>query len=76
MHQADDGKIPDHLEALLRYEAERQGVTISEISRAALEAYLGEPSGRRRLGAACAGRRDSSDASQRIEEILAAELGR
>lgn len=69
-------KIPDQLDARLRHEAERQGVTIADISRAALEAYLGESSGRRRLGAAGAGRSGSGDVSQRIEEILAAEVGR
>ncbi|WP_295702184.1 CopG family transcriptional regulator [Lapillicoccus sp.] len=69
-------KIPDQLDARLRHEAERQGVTIADISRAALEAYLSEPSGPRRLGAAGAGRSGRSDVSERIEEILAGEVGR
>lgn len=66
-------KIPDALDARLRHEAERRHRTISEVSREALEAYFGEPSGRRILRAAGAGRSGHSDTSERIEEILAAE---
>ncbi|MDP5184893.1 CopG family transcriptional regulator [Blastococcus sp. BMG 814] len=69
-------KIPEALDARLRHEAARRGVTISEVSRAALEAYLDAPAGRRRLGAAGAGRSGREDISERIEEILAAEVGR
>lgn len=69
-------KIPDQLDARLRHEAERRGVTIADISREALEAYLGESSGRRRLLAAGAGHSGRSDVSERIEEILNAEVGR
>jgi len=68
-------KIPDALDARLRHEAERRGTTISKVSREALEAYLGETSGRRSLGAAKGGRSGRSDVSERIEEILAVELG-
>ena len=69
-------KIPESLDARLRHEAERRGVTISDISREALEAYLVGMRGRRRLGAAGAGRSGRSDVSERIEEILAAEVRR
>ncbi|TDE97256.1 ribbon-helix-helix protein, CopG family [Occultella glacieicola] len=68
-------KIPDALDARLRHEAERRGTTIAEVSREALEAYLGGPSTRRQLGAAAAGRSGRSDVSERIEEILASEVG-
>lgn len=67
-------KIPDELDARLRHEAELRGTTISDISRQALEAYFGGPSTRRRLGAAGAGHSGRSDISERIEEILAAEV--
>ena len=67
-------KIPDELDARLRHEAERRGVTISQITREALEARLG--GGARRLVAAGAGRSGRSDVSERIEEILAAEASR
>ena len=69
-------KIPEALDARLRHEAERRGVTISDVSREALEAYLMGPSSRRRLGAAKAGRSGRTDVSERIEEILAAEVQR
>lgn len=64
-------KVPDELDARLRHEARRRGVTVSEVVREALDAHLG---GRRRvLRAAGAGRSGSSDVSERIEEILQAE---
>lgn len=69
-------KLPDALDARLRHEAQRRGVTISQVSREALEAYLLGASGRRRLGAAKAGRSGRSDVSERIEEILATEARR
>ena len=67
-------KISESLDARLRHEAARHGVTIAEVSREALEAYLIGPPGRRRLGAARAGRSGHSDVSERIEEILGAEV--
>lgn len=69
-------KIPEALDARLRHEAERRQVTISEISREALEAYLDMQRGPRRLGAAAAGRSGRADISERIEEILAEEVPR
>ena len=69
-------KIPDVLDARLRHEAARRGTTIAQVSREALEAYLGSTSDRRQLGAAAAGRSGHTDVSERIEEILAAEVGR
>jgi predicted transcriptional regulator len=67
-------KLPDHLDAKLRHEAERRGITPSELTREAIEDHLGGP--RRRLRAAGSGRSGRDDISERIEEILAAEVGR
>jgi predicted transcriptional regulator len=68
-------KISEELDARLRHEAERKGVTVSELTREALEAYFQiEP--RRRLGAAAAGASGRDDISVRIEEILASEAAR
>ena len=64
-------KIPDELDARLRHEASRRDMTISELTREAIESHLG-PS--RRLGAAAAGRSGRSDVSERIEEIFAGEV--
>jgi predicted transcriptional regulator len=68
-------KISDELDAKLRHEAARRGVTISQVTRDALESYLGLNGGRRRLLAAAAGRSGYTDTSERIEEILAEEWG-
>jgi predicted transcriptional regulator len=67
-------KLPDDLDAKLRHEAQRQGTTIAEITRTALEAHLGTGT-RRRLGAASAGHSGQSDVSERIEEIIREEVG-
>ena len=67
-------KLPDALDALLRHEAERRGVTISEITREAVESYLG--GGRRQLRAAGAGRSGRTDISEKIEEILSSEAAK
>jgi len=66
-------KLPDELDARLRHEAQRRGATISELTREAIEAHLGG-SRRRRLLAAGAGASGHADISERIEEILAAEV--
>ena len=65
-------KLPDELDARLRHEAERRGMTISEVTREAIETHLVGPGGKRRLGTA--GRSGKSDVSHRIEEILRSEL--
>ena len=64
-------KLADELDARLRHEAQRRGMTISELTREAIETHLGA---RRHLGAAAAGRSGFSDVSERIEEILAGEV--
>jgi predicted transcriptional regulator len=62
-------KLPDDLDARLRHEAARRSMTISELTREAIEQHLGK----RRLLASGAGRSGHSDLSERIEEILQAE---
>ena len=66
-------KLPDDLDARLRHEARRRGVTIADVTRAALEEHLGVGR-RRRLGARASFRSGRSDISERIEEIIAAEI--
>jgi hypothetical protein len=65
-------KLPEDLDARLRHEAARRGMTIAELTREAIEAHLGG----RRLLAAGAGRSGRADVSERIEEILRAEAAR
>jgi predicted transcriptional regulator len=70
-------KLPDDLDARLRHEAQRRGVTISDVTREAIEEHLGgRRGGTRRLLAAAAGRSSNGDVSVRIEEILRAEVHR
>jgi predicted transcriptional regulator len=68
-------KLPDDLDARLRHEARRRGVTIADVTRAALEEHL-DVRRRRRLAAKAAGRSGRTDISERIEEIIRAETGR
>jgi predicted transcriptional regulator len=68
-------RLPDELDARLRHEAARRGMTISDLTREAVEAHLTANAGRpRRLVAAGAGRSGGADVSERIKEILAAEV--
>jgi len=67
-------KIPNALDARLRHEAVRRRTTISDLTREAIATYL-DPK-HRRLLAAGAGRSGTADVSERIEEILRAELPR
>jgi len=67
-------KLPDWLDARLRHEAERRGMTMSDLTRAAIERMVG--GGRRKFLSAAAGRSGERDISVRIEEILHAESRR
>jgi predicted transcriptional regulator len=67
-------KLPDDLDARLRHEAQRRGVTVSDLTREAIETLLNAPRGRRRLLAAGAGASGHHDISERIEEIIANEV--
>jgi predicted transcriptional regulator len=64
-------KLPDEIDARLRHEARRRGVTLSEVVREAVEAHVG----RRRLRSFGAGKSGRTDISRRIEEILRSEAG-
>ena len=66
--------LPAEVAARLHHEAERRGVTLSEIAREAIEAFLDAPKRKRRFYAAGAGASVRSDISDRIEEILANEI--
>jgi predicted transcriptional regulator len=68
-------KLPDDLDARLRHEAERRGITVSELTREAIEIHLGARSRRRKLLAAGASASGHADISERIEELLADEVG-
>jgi hypothetical protein len=67
-------KLPDELDIRLRREAERRGMTVSELTREAIDAHLGGGPGRREFRSAGAGNSGRSDISQRVDELLE-ELG-
>lgn len=67
-------KLPDELDARLRHEAQRREMTVSDLTREAIRTYLDAPTGRRRLLAAGAGDSGRTDISERIDEILMAEV--
>lgn len=67
-------KLPDELDARLRYEAARRGSTVSEVTREAIESHLG--GSRRQLIAAKAGRSGRRDTARKIEQILRREARR
>lgn len=63
-------KLPEDLDAKLRSEAARRSMTVSELTREAIETYLnGGP--RRVFAGAGAGRSGSGDVAARAEEIFA-----
>lgn len=66
-------KLSDDLDARLRHEAARRGMTVSQVTREAIEEHLGAGRSRRRLLAAAAGSSGRCDISERIEEILMEE---
>lgn len=68
-------KLPDQVDVRLRLEAKRRGMTISELTRQAIETHLGH-GGKRRLLAAGAGRSGQREVAERIEEILREEWSR
>lgn len=70
-------KVDDSLDARMRHEAARRGMTVSEWTREAIAAHLpggeqeGEAVRRRVFHSAGAGDSGRSDISERMEELLA-----
>jgi predicted transcriptional regulator len=67
--------LPDELDARLRLEAKPRGMTISELIREAINAYLGGAA-RHSLLSAGAGRSGHADVSDRVEALLNEASGR
>ena len=62
-------KLPEDLDAKLRIEAVRRGMTVSELTREAIETYL-SGGGRRVLRRAGSFRSATGDLSARVDEIF------
>ncbi len=68
-------KLPDAVDAKLRHEALRRGISLSAVTREAIETHLGLlPAGPRRLLAAGAGRSGRDDIAERISELFQGEV--
>lgn len=63
--------IPDEVDSKLRHLAEQRGMTLSQLTREALEQYVGP----RRLRSTGAGSSGRTDVSASIDRILREELG-
>jgi hypothetical protein len=68
--------LPDELDARLRREAVRRGVSIADVVREALEASLPEPTGRGPLSFFGIGQGWPDDASERVDEIVGEAIAR
>ena len=66
--------LPDEVDARVRQEAERRGMTVSEWTREAVDAHLPAAGGGHRLAFAGMFRSGRSDISERVEELLAEGL--
>jgi len=67
--------LSDDLHYMLRHEAARRQITITELVREALEAHLGVGK-KRRFFSAKAGRSGYDDTARRLEELLGEGFGR
>ena len=68
--------IPDELDARLRLEAARRGVSLAEVSREALEAYLAQQSALGALGFFSVGDGAPDDVSERVDDFVAEAVRR
>ena len=67
-------KIPDELDAKLRHEAERMGMTVSELVREALEMRLGSSRRPRLRAMAGSFRSGEANLASRVDEIIKADI--
>ena len=68
--------VPDEMDARLRFEAARRGVSVAEVTREALAAYLGPPAEPRPLSFFGVGDGAPDDVSERVDEFVSAAVKR
>jgi Ribbon-helix-helix protein, copG family len=68
--------LPDELDARVRLEARRRGVSIADVARAALEEHLPGPVPTGRLGFFAVGEGGPADASERVDELVSEAIAR
>jgi hypothetical protein len=66
--------LPDEVDARLRFEARRRGVSVAEVAREALEKHLGPTP--RDLGFFAVGEGSPRDASERVDEFVGKAIKR
>jgi len=65
--------LPSELADALEREARRRRMPVSGLVREGLEAYLGRPTGRRKIPFAAVGRSGRRDTARNVDAILEAE---
>lgn len=68
--------LPDDVDARLRHEARRRGVSIADVAREAITGLLAGPSTPTALGFFAIGDGDPTDASERVDEFVSSAVGR
>jgi hypothetical protein len=68
--------LPDDLDARLRREARRRGVSIADVARHAIEEQLPEPTPDGALSFFAIGPGGPADASRRVEDFVGPAVGR
>jgi Ribbon-helix-helix protein, copG family len=63
--------LPEDVDARLRHEARRRGVSIADVAREALDRHLPPPRADGRLSFFAVGEGSPSDASERVDELVA-----
>jgi hypothetical protein len=63
--------LPDDVDARLRLEARRRGLSIAQVAREAIERELPPPPADGRLGFFAVGDGSPQDASERVDELVA-----
>lgn len=68
--------LPDELDARVRLEARRRGVSIADVARDALEQHVSASATPGRLGFFAIGEGEPSDVSQHVEEYVNGAIDR
>jgi hypothetical protein len=68
--------LPDELDARVRLEARRRGVSIADVAREAIEQHVPAPKSNGRLEFFAVGEGDPADASERVDDLVGEAIDR
>jgi hypothetical protein len=68
--------LPEDVDARLRREARRRGVSIADVAREAIERHLPAPDESGKLGFFAVGEGEPSDVSERVDEFVGRAIAR